>query len=90
MAAAVEAAATEKAEAATAAGAGGDGAEAEEAEEMEASQEWWFHLDKHDNIIGPLSPSEMRRLYMDGRLGHSTMVRWLPVAYSRPEAAAQP
>ena len=32
----------------------------------------------------------MRALYMKGRLGHTTMVRWLPVSYSRPEAAAQP
>ena len=31
----------------------------------------------------------MRALYMKGRLGHTTMVRWLPVSYSRPEAAAQ-
>jgi len=54
------------------------------------TQEWWFHLDEHDNILGPLSPSEMRRLYMDGRIGHSTMVRWLPVSFGKPEAAEQP
>lgn len=54
------------------------------------SQEWWFHLDKHDNILGPFTPWEMRRLYVSGLIGHTTMVRWLPVAYEKPQAYDQP
>lgn len=60
------------------------------AADTEASQEWWFQLDKHDNILGPYTPSQMRQLYQDGKLGHSTPVRWLPVAYAKPHAAEQP
>ena len=43
-----------------------------------------------DSVHGPFSPYEMKELYEEGKIDERTKVRWLPVAYARPNAADQP
>ena len=50
----------------------------------DATCEWWFYVDASGKINGPLAPSSMKTLYMQGRIGHTTKVRWLPISYSTP------
>ncbi len=54
------------------------------AEEEDGEKEFWFYVDYHNKLLGPLSPNEMRKLYLNGVIGHSTRVSWHPVVDEVP------
>ena len=58
--------------------------EEEAAPEEDGEKEFWFYVDYHNKLIGPLSPNEMRKLYLNGVIGHSTRVSWHPVVDEVP------
>ena len=63
----------------------------EDAWDESGTQEWWFCRDGNDSgeIKGPFTPTEMELRFRKGLLHAETLVRWIPVAYSKPSREEQ-
>eukprot|EP00966_Prymnesium_polylepis_P082486 1909818-Prymnesium_polylepis.1 len=56
----------------------------------EATQQWWFtRASSAGDVEGPFTPEEMDWRYRAGQLASSSLVRWLPLAYTKPTREEQ-
>ena len=62
----------------------------EDAWDEEETQEWWFTRDGAGGAVhGPFTPEEIDMRYHAGTVSQRSLVRWLPVAYSKPSKEEQ-
>jgi len=54
----------------------------------DTTSEWWFYA-TGSTLKGPFTPYQMKGFYDSNIVNERTRVRWLPVAYGRPQLADQ-
>ena len=54
----------------------------------DGAHQWWFYV-SGGKLSGPFTPRQMKETFLQGTIGHQTMVRWLPVCYEEPKLEDQ-